>query len=140
MQSSNVGRPCTGMGPISIKKDDGSMLRLLDALSSILVRTHEIAAAVAKPFSGYTFEIFASVSDVDENSEGICDFTVTMNPRETEINNNRDSLMNFTSLPIIGKYENEVAAELLAAANDLEGNNDLEGHVPVLKAYLANLW
>ena len=49
-------------GPIGFEKKDCKNLRVLDALSAILVREHEIVAAVAEPYPGPDLQVLVSVS------------------------------------------------------------------------------
>jgi hypothetical protein len=124
-------------------KDDRTTLKVLDALSAILIREHEVTAVMAKPYDGFNLPIFASVvhptdksllqSSTKSGSQGfwsrMCDFTIYLNPLT---NGNTDSLMNKTPFPIIGDYEDNVPADLVTAS--LKGNESL------LDVYLAAYW
>ena len=130
------------------ESDDRKILKVLDALSTLLVREHEITAVVAKSFDGLNIPIIATVVDpTDETSpqsdansniwSWFRDFTVSINPRVSKVNNNIDSLMNNTSLPIIGDYEDKVPDDLRKAAG-VSGRSG--ANVALLDAYLANHW
>jgi hypothetical protein len=124
-------------------------LRVLDALSAVLIRQHEITAVVAQSTGGSNLQVLASVtcpSSVDPllppspgaepDGQGLWDricanFTVAINPRESKINNNIDSLMNLTSLPVIGDHQDRVPKELVTAAQ----NNG-----PLLDVFLETCW
>jgi len=128
---------------IGKSEDDLATLKILDALSAVLIREHEITAVMAKAYDG-EIPIFASVVDQtakpslqsDANSDGFWsrmrDFTVSMNPRTTQVNNNTDSLMNATPLPIIGDYEDSVPTDLVQASS--------QGNVSLLGVYLKSHW
>ena len=137
--------------PIGTTQEDRRSLRLLDALSAVLIRRHEITAVVARPYDGSTgnLRVYASVvlpgktepflqpsetSDVPNFWDRARNFAVAANPRDTKINGNSDSLMNFKSLPIIGDYEKDIAKELVDAAK-VEGNAQ-----PLLDTFLKNHW
>ena len=123
-------------------EDDRSTLTMLDALSAVLIREHEVTAVMTKPFDGFNLPIFTSVvhptvksllqSSTHSDSRGFWnrmrDFVLPF----ILINSNTDSLMNKTSLPIVGDYEDKVPADLVTAS--LKGNESL------LDAYLAAHW
>jgi hypothetical protein len=138
--------------PIGTTNEDRRALRLLDALSTVLIRRFEITAVVARPYDESTgnLQVFASVVLPSETepllqpSKGSNDqdfwsrvrnFAVATNPRNTKINGNIDSLMNSTSLPIIGDRQEKVPEELVNAAK-LEG----EGNTPLLNTFLETNW
>ena len=93
-------------------EDDRSTLSVLDALSAVLIREHEVTAVII--------------------AANTLTYTVSINPRFTKVNGNIDSLMNKTSLPIVGDYEDKVPADLVTAS--LKDNESL------LDAYLAAHW
>lgn len=130
--------------PIGTAKDDRKTLRVLDALSTVLIREHEITAVVAHPYDGVKLQVFASViypsktepsllqPAAETGGQSIWDrFTVAVNPRVTKINNNDDSLVNSTSLPILDDHQDKVPGELVNAA---------KGNVSVLDIYLKTHW
>ena len=49
----------------SEKKDLKCQLRVLDALSAVTVRRHEVVAAVAKPYNGIGLEVLTSVNKLE---------------------------------------------------------------------------
>jgi hypothetical protein len=98
---------------IGESEDDRSTLKVLDALSAVLIREHEVTAVMTKAYDAL-------------------DFTVSINPRTDKINGNTDSLMNTTSLPIIGDYKDNIPADLVTASS--------KGNVFLLDAYLAAYW
>jgi hypothetical protein len=132
-------------GPICIERNDRRELRVLDALSAVLIREHEITAAVAPPhYNGSHLQVFASVvhpsesllqhgANSDDQSlwDRFCNLTATLNPRTSKIYGNTDSLLNNTSLPLIGDYEDKVPRNLITAA---------KGNVPVLDVFLQSHW
>lgn len=132
--------------PIGTSGDDRRELRVLDALSTVLIRQHEIIAVVARPYDGSSLQVFASVvhpsnaeplsqPGVDPGDQSfwdrVCNFTAAMNPRISKINNHSDSLINTTSLPIIENHENRVPGELVNAAKE---------NVSVLEIFLQTHW
>jgi hypothetical protein len=137
---SNGSRPSvTSAELISSDAGDRKALRVLDAVSAVLVRQHEVIAVVAKHASGTEtsgLQVFASVSHpirVHDANGGfsIRDFTATVNPRTTKTNGHKnDSLVNNTTLPIFGDYEDSVPVDLIAAGE--QGN--------LLKVYLEKHW
>jgi hypothetical protein len=141
------GRP-TEMEQICTVESSGDRkrrLRVLDALSAVLIRQYEVTAVVAEPHEGLgvgsEIQVFASVesgegygSDSDHQdmiSTEFGRFTVTINPRESKINHKTDSLINLTSLPVIGDYRDKVPGDLVAVANS--GGS-------LLDVYLRNHW
>ena len=84
--------------PIASKVDDPKVLRVLDALSSVLIREHEITAVVAQaaqPYDGFDLQFFASVvypSNTEpllqpgaepggqSSWDRVCNFTIAVNP------------------------------------------------------------
>ena len=58
-------------------------------------------------------------------------FWATVNPRTTPIHNTIDSLMNFTSLPLIGDYEEKIPTNLITAAKE---------NASVLEVFLRSYW
>jgi hypothetical protein len=105
--------------------DTTKELRLLDAMSAVLIRELEVTAVVAHPFNGYDLQVFCSVAHSnktkisfqptsdrpnaqgslqpsDEPDEGLWkrlrNYTASVNPRNSAVNGNNDCLMNSTSL------------------------------------------
>jgi hypothetical protein len=133
-------------GPTATDKGDRDALRLLDALSTVFTRQHEIIAVLAKPpYDGSALQVFASVvfsnraeplfqpgakSGQDLWSQ-VCNFAVAMNTRNSKINGHTDSLMNSTSLPFIGDHQDKVPEVLVTAAKE---------NAPVLDIFLKQYW
>jgi hypothetical protein len=132
--------------PIATRKEDHRNLRVLDALSAVLIREHEITAVVAKPYDGYNIQVFASVvdpvnaeplpqPDAEPASGGqslgdrLRNFIIAINPRFAPIYGHSDSLINFTSRPTIGNHQ--VPGDLVTAA---------EENLPVLNIFLEKYW
>lgn len=135
IQSSNTRFPKTDITVAA--KEELMALRVQDALSAVLIRQHEVAAVVAQPYNGLSLKVFASVvhpskaepqalpqhfaRSVDQPQnfwDQVRNFTVTINPRapKSKINNHNDSLINLTSLPIIGDHQDQVPKDLVAVA------------------------
>jgi hypothetical protein len=141
IQSSNT-RLATKAGPTRTEKDRAE-LRVLDALSTVLIRRHEITAVVARPHDGINFQVFASVA-YPSNAEPllqpddkglwsrICNFTVTTNPRVSKMHTRTDSLINLSSIPVIGDHQDQVPGELVTAAK--------ENSTDVLNIFLKTHW
>jgi hypothetical protein len=127
------GRLPAERGPIGTDKKDLKELRVLDALSAILIRQHEIMAVVAHPYNGSTLQVFVSVVypskakpllQPEGNSEAqtfmswVRNFTFAANPRFSPINRDDkdDSLMNKQPFPLIKDYENGIPEDLVTAA------------------------
>jgi hypothetical protein len=152
IHSPKGGRPpgaAVTVNPIFGKSpEDVATLRLLDALSTVLIREHEITAVMATPYDGEKIPVLASVvhptveppqSDSPANPDAgpgfwsrVLDFTVSMNPRSDKVNNNTDSLMNKSPLPIIGDYEHDIPKDLVQASS--------KGNVSLLDVYLGSYW
>jgi hypothetical protein len=49
----------------NLSKDDRKNLKVLDALSAVIVRQHEIVAVMAKASKGSNIEVFASVNNLE---------------------------------------------------------------------------
>ena len=127
--------------PISIGKMDRRELRVLDALSTVLIRQHEITAVVAGPYDGSTLQVFVSVvyaSDSQPSHQsGSSDegqlswlkgFTFSMNPRRHKINGHNDSLINKTGLPLVAPNQDNPLPVVA------------DGEESLLNAFLVNLW
>jgi hypothetical protein len=123
-------------GPLGAN-EDRKELRVLDALSTLLIRQHEITAVVARPYDGFKLQVFASIAH-SSNAEPLLqpsglwswafnNYTVATNPRNSKINNHNDSLMNQTSLPYIGDHQDKIPSDLVNADK-------------VLPIYLKNYW
>lgn len=146
LPTESFGLPSESMAPIGLN-EDRKELRVLDALSAVLIRQHERTAVVAQPYDGYNLQVFASVvfqSNTDlllhphaepeaANVQGIWsrlrNFTLSMIMRDpqSKINSHTDSLINST--PIIGNHK--VPDDLVTAAKD---------NVPLLDIFLKNHW
>lgn len=134
-------------GPISNERNDRRELRVLDALSAVLTRDHEITATMAlPPYNGSNSQVFASVihpsnsesllqHDANSDDQSLwrlfCNLTSTLNPRIFQIYSNTDSLRNNTSLSLFGDYEDKVPTNLITAAKE---------NVPVLEIFLQSHW
>jgi len=135
--------------PIGVERQDRRALRVLDALSALLVRSYEITAVVAQKYDGSHFQVLASaVLPSDGKAESllqpgadsggqtfwsrVSNFTVSINPRITKINGHEDSLINKTSLPLIEDYDISKLEDLAAAAKDENKS--------VLDIYLKTYW
>ena len=136
------GRLSTEEGPIATGTNDYKELRLLDALSAVLVREHEITAVVAQPYDGSNLRVFASVihpsnalllpnSDHQSLWSRIWNFTIFMNPRVDKTSGDFDSMINNTSFPLIGDYEEKIPEDLVTAAKE---------NAPVFDTFLDTHW
>jgi hypothetical protein len=133
--------------------NDRKKLRVLDALSTVLIRQHEITAVVVSesPMSEH-LQVFASVVNLsnalpsiqpgsNSKKQGLLsrfrnNFTVSVNRRSEPIYGNIDSLMNKNSYPTITNCDDvQVPSDLVAAAG-LEG----VGSMPLLALYLEKYW
>lgn len=99
--------------------ENRKVLKVLDALSSVLVREHDKIALVARPCCGSPLKVFASVVD----STAACtktrlqpdvwnwvrNITVAVNPRKQDRTNT-------TSFPVIRDCQAKVPAALITAA------------------------
>jgi hypothetical protein len=122
-----------------LQKKDRNDLKLLDALSTLLIRRHEIVAVVAKPYDGSKLQVIASVanpSNTELFSQPECDqgfwsrFITAANPRlNLSENHHADSLINSTSTPLI--RPDDISENLRTAAR---GNGRL------LKIFLETEW
>jgi hypothetical protein len=126
-------------------KDLGE-LKVLDALSAVLIRENETIAVVARPSScrdndGSILQVFASVVN-PINSKPLLQysanhsfwnlarsFIIAPNPRNAMTNNHTDSLMNSTLLPILGHPQAIVPVNLVTAEWD-----------SLLDIYLKTYW
>lgn len=99
----------TNTGQKDISRVQRHDLRVLDALSAVIVREHEVAAVMAKPYNGASVEVFASVNNLEpphiipQQSQHARDlfslfrqFIITPNPRDpstkSNLNDEVDSL------------------------------------------------
>ena len=138
------------MAPLGTKREDCRSLRILDALSTVLVRKHEVIAVMVKPYDGSDVQVLASMvqpsnesllqSGANSDSQSfmrhmLSNFTIAMNTRHDPIYNHKDSLMNSSPLPHIGDYEDKVPEDLTAAIKSGVKVSDL-----VLRAYLDAYW
>jgi hypothetical protein len=134
----------TSTGPIATVKEDRDELRVLDALSAMLSRQHEITAVVAKPYYDSDLQVFVSTT-YRSNAEPlfqpgaepnfwsrVWNFTTITNPRVTQVNGHTDSLMNQTPLPYIGDHQDKIPEELVTAA--------AAKNSPLLDIFLENNW
>ena len=95
--------------PLGTDQEDCRLLRLLDALSTVLVREHEVIAVVVKPYDGSDVQVLASMvqpsnesllqSGANSDSQSflgwmLSNFTFTMNTCHDPIYKNNDSLLN----------------------------------------------
>lgn len=130
-------------GVIGSTPEHREELRILDALSALLIRQHEITAIVAKPYPGYgILQVFVSAvypsiaePSLQPHDKGFWsmfkNFTIAVNPREKKINGCTDSLLNSTSFLLIGDHQDQVPVELVTAAND---------NAPMLDIFLKSYW
>lgn len=131
-----------------LSKENRRDLRALDALSAILIRQHEIAAVVGKPYDGSNIQVIASVV-CPSNTDSLLQpdalttstsshsfwsrFTVAPNPRKDKIHGRTDSLINTTSLPIFRKDKDlGIPEELITAA--------AQKNVRLLEIFLKTQW
>lgn len=123
-----------------IAKKDRNDLKLLDALSTILIRRHEIVAVVAKPFDGSKLQVIASVahpsntelfSQPDDDQRFWSRFITAANPRLDKIHKRDDSLINSTSTPLI--RPDDISENLRTAAHS-------HGTSRLLKIFLETEW
>ena len=134
----------TNTGPIATVKEDRDELRVLDALSAMLSRQHEITAVLAKPYNGSNLQVFASTT-YPSNADPLLQpgaepsfwsrvwaFTTVTNPCNTQVNGHTDSLMNQTPLPYIGDHKDKIPGELVAAA--------AAENISLLNIFLENHW
>lgn len=144
LQSHN-GAVTSRSGPSATNKTDHNTLRVLDALSTIMTRQHEVIAVLAKPYDGSTLQVFASVvysnkaepllqpsAEPDQDLwSRVCKFVAAIDTRETKVNNQNDSLMNKTSVPFIGDHQDKVPQELVTRVKE---------NAPVLDIFLQKHW
>lgn len=129
--------------PIGTSDEDRRILKVLDAVSAVLIREHEVTAVVAKPYDGSDFQVFAIVT-YPGNAEPLLQssaessfwdrFIVGVNPRDNTINRHTDSLMNSTLLPILGDHKDQVPQNLIDAAQE-----KLDA-LRVLNTFLETCW
>ena len=56
-----LGHTATTTAPLGTNQEDHRSLRILDALSTVLVREHEVIAVVVKPCDGSDVQVLASM-------------------------------------------------------------------------------
>ena len=56
-----LGCTATTMAPLGTNREDHRSLRILDALSTVLVRKHEVIAVMVKPYDGSDIQVLASM-------------------------------------------------------------------------------
>ena len=56
-----LGCTATMMAPLGTKQEDHRLLRILDALSTVLVRKHRVIAVMVKPYDGSDIQVLASM-------------------------------------------------------------------------------
>jgi hypothetical protein len=152
--------------PLGILPKERKELKVLDALSAVLIREHEITAVMAKPYDGANLQVIGSVvhpSDAEpslqpassnvepslqpaSNSEtqgfwrrirSNFKFAVTVNPRSSPINGHTDSLRNKDILPsLIACKDSVTVPPQLIATAKHEGNASM----PLLDLYLKDFW
>ena len=151
-------RTANTMTPLGTDREDRRLLRILDALSTVLVREHEVIAVVVKPYDGSDVQVLASMvqpsnepllqpsnesllqSGANSDSQSflrrvLSNFTFAMNTHHNPIYKNNDSLLNSSPLPRIGDYEDKVPEDLTAAVKSGVKVSD-----SVLRAYLDAYW
>ena len=130
--------------PIGINDTDRRILKVLDAVSAVLIRDNEVTAVVAKPYERSNFQVFASVTYIG-NAESLLQstpipsqssfwdrFIVGVNPRDDKINGHTDSLMNSSLLPILGDHKDRVPQNLIDLAQQKSDR--------VLHTFLETCW
>ena len=101
------GCQLTGTAPIGVGKQDHRVLRVLNALSALLVKSHKIVAVEAEPYNGSNLQVLASaVNPSNNNSESLLqpsgqtvwtrlyNFTTSANPCYGKINSHQGFLIN----------------------------------------------
>ena len=136
--------------PLGSDQEDHRLLRILDALSTVLIREHKVIAVMVKPYDGSNIQVLASIvkpsnesllqSGANSDSQSfmswmLSNFTIAMNTHYTPLYNNKDSLMNPSTLPCIGDYEDKVPEDLTAAVK-----LGVKVSYSVLRAYLDAYW
>ena len=63
IQSTTGQLGCTAImtAPLGTDQEDHRLLRILDALSTVLVREHEVIADMVKPYNGSDVQVLASM-------------------------------------------------------------------------------
>lgn len=148
LQSPNT-EPAKDTKPTSTEKAQRNELRVLDALSAILVRQHEVAAVMAKPYDGDILQVLASVihsnhtehlpsfaqPSAARDDQGVWNrvlhYLVAPNPRDQRVNNHKDSLTNWTDYPTITNPAESVLKDLSAAADK---------NMSLLEIFLEHHW
>ena len=102
--------------PLGTNREDHRSLGILDALSTVLVRKHEVIAVIVKPYDGSDVQVRASMvqpsnesllqSGANSDSQSfmrqmLSNFTVAMNTCYGSIYNNKDSQAHFHVLKIM---------------------------------------
>jgi hypothetical protein len=137
---STLQRSAFTTGPIATIKEDRNELKVLDALSAILVRGNEIAAVVASKDQVIASVVHASNTDFLLQPDAACNsasgqgfwrrFSVAPNPRTQKIHGHFDSLINHTSFPLI--RDDEIPVELTVA--------HASGKKRLLEVFLKTQW
>ena len=145
-----LGHTAITMAPLGTDQEDRRSLRILDALSTVLVREHKVIAVMVKPYNRSKVQVLASIvkpsnesllqSGANSDSQSfmsqmLSNITIAMNTCYTPIYNNKDSMMNPSTLPCIGDYEDKVPEDLTAAVKSGVKVSD-----SVLRAYLDAYW
>jgi hypothetical protein len=117
--------------PTNVSKEQRYELRVLDALSAVLVRRHEIAAVMTKHNNGSGIQVLASANNLEPalltipQSEGVSSrsplrWFITPNPRDPARNPNSklDSLTTQSIVPALVDPDTGIS-EQLSNAEDL---------------------
>jgi hypothetical protein len=125
IQSDNRSAAHTITGPIATAKENRDELKVLDALTTLLIRGDEVVAVVAKPHEGSAWidQVIASVTHPsntestfqtkEDNGPFWSHFSIIPNSRKDKIHRQNDSLINPTSFPLI--RDHSIPAQLITA-------------------------
>jgi len=130
----------TSTGEKDLSKEQRDKLRVLDALSAVIVRQHEIAAVMAKPSNGDKIEVLASVNhldptfDIPQLSDSRLDrlrWLITPNPRDPLKNKKSkiDSLTTRATSVTLVDTNTKISEKLSTADSD-----------KLLDTFLLNEW